>query len=117
MVHILPHWNWAGREGEITPVHVFTSGDEVELFLNGQSLGRQQKGQYDYRLRWDEVKYQAGELRAVAYKNGKRWAEAQVRTTGEATAIALKADRSSFCPYINQAMPVTSTMPAPDHTA
>ena len=45
IVHILPHWNWPNRVGEVTPVHVFTSGDEAELFLNGQSLGRKKKGQ------------------------------------------------------------------------
>lgn len=93
MVHILPHWNWAGREGEITPVHVFTSGDEVELFLNGESLGRKQKGEFEFRLRWDEVHYQPGELVAVAYKDGKEWARSLVKTTGEAHQMTLKPDR------------------------
>ena len=51
MAHILPHWNWPERTGEVTSVHVFTSGDEAELFLNGQSLGRKRKGPYEYRLR------------------------------------------------------------------
>ena len=51
MVHILPHWNWPDRVGQVTPVHVFTSGDEAELFLNGRSLGRKQKGEFEYRLR------------------------------------------------------------------
>ena len=74
MAHILPHWTWPDRVGEITPVHVYTSGDEAELFLNGQSLGRKSKGQYEYRLRWDDVKYEPGELRVVAYKNGQEWA-------------------------------------------
>jgi beta-galactosidase len=46
MVHILPHWAWPGRDGEVTPVHVFTSGDEAELFLNGESLGRQTKAPF-----------------------------------------------------------------------
>ncbi len=55
MAHILPHWTWPERVGEVTPVHVFTSGDEAELFLNGKSLGRKKKGKYEYRLRWDEV--------------------------------------------------------------
>ena len=55
MAHILPHWNWPERVGQVTPVHVYTSGDEAELFLNGQSLGRKKKGEYEYRLRWDDV--------------------------------------------------------------
>jgi len=94
MAHILPHWNWPERVGLITPVHVYTSGDEAELFLNGRSLGRKKKGQYQYRLRWDEVKYEPGELRVVAYKNGKRWAQDVMKTTGNATHVVVSADRS-----------------------
>lgn len=93
MAHILPHWNWPDRIGKITPVHVFTSGDEAELFLNGRSLGRKQKAQYEYRLRWDNVVYQAGELKVVAYKNGVKWAENSVQTTGEAAALKMDVDR------------------------
>jgi len=74
MAHILPHWTWPDRVGQVTPVHVYTSGDEGELFLNGQSLGRKQKAQYEYRLRWDDVVYQPGTLKVVTYKNGKEWA-------------------------------------------
>ncbi len=94
MVHILPHWNWPERVGEVTPVHIFTSGDEAELFLNGQSLGRKKKGPYEYRLRWDEVKYQPGELIVIAYKNGQKWAEETVKTTGDAAKLELSADRN-----------------------
>jgi len=93
MAHILPHWNWPERVGQVTPVHVYTSGDEAELFLNGRSLGRRKKALYQYRLRWDEVKYEPGELRVVAYKNGKQWAEAVTRTTGVASQVRLQADR------------------------
>jgi beta-galactosidase len=96
MAHLLPHWNWPGREGEITPVHLYTSGDEAELFLNGRSLGRKKKGDREYRLRWNDVKYESGELKAVAYKNGKPWAEATRRTTGMASALKLEADRSAI---------------------
>lgn len=60
MAHILPHWNWPDRIGKVTPVHVFTSGDEAELFINGKSQGKKQKGPYEYRLRWDEVTYEPG---------------------------------------------------------
>ena len=93
MAHILPHWNWPDRVGQVTPVHVYTSGDEAELFLNGKSLGRKTRGAYEYRLRWDEVAYQPGELKVVAYKNHQRWAEDTVKTTGDAAALALKAER------------------------
>lgn len=96
MAHILPHWNWAERVGEITPVHVFTSGDEAELFLNGQSLGKKKKGEFEYRLRWDDVKYQPGELKVVAYKNGKVWAEDHVKTTGEASQLIASVDRAQI---------------------
>ncbi len=95
MVHILPHWNWPERVGKVTPVHVFTSGDEVELFLNGQSLGKKKKSEYEYRLRWDDVLYQSGELKAVAYKNGEVWAEKMIKTTGQAKKLQATADRST----------------------
>ena len=96
MAHILPHWNWSGREGQTTPVFVYTSGDEAELFLNGQSLGRKQKGSFEYRLSWNDVKYQPGELKVVAYKNGKEWASDRVQTTGEPARLALSADRPTI---------------------
>jgi len=95
MAHILPHWNWPDRVGQVTPVHVYTSGDEAELFVNGRSLGRKKKEQYQYRLRWDDVKYEPGELRVVAYKNGKKWAEDVMKTTGPVAGINLSADRST----------------------
>ncbi|RPD51952.1 DUF4982 domain-containing protein [Paracnuella aquatica] len=94
MAHILPHWNWPGREGQVTPVHVFTSGDEAELFINGRSFGRKKKAQYEYRLRWDSVQYQPGTLRVVAYKGGKIWATDTVKTTGPAAQLQLNADRT-----------------------
>lgn len=96
MAHLLPHWNWPGREGQPTPVHVYTSGDEAELFLNGHSLGRKRRAPFEYRLRWDDARYEPGELRVVAYKNGRRWAEDVVRTTGPAARLLLKADRAAI---------------------
>jgi beta-galactosidase len=96
MVHILPHWNWPERVGEVTPVHIYTSGDEAELFLNGKSLGKKKKGPYEYRLRWDDVKYEPGELKAVAYKDGKPWAEAVTKTTGPAAKLTLQPDRNEL---------------------
>ena len=82
--------------GQATPVHLFTSGDEAELFLNGKSLGRKKKGEFEYRIRWDDVAYEPGELKAVAYKNGKEWASDVVKTTGEAAKLALKPDRATI---------------------
>jgi beta-galactosidase len=96
MAHILPHWTWPERVGKITPVHVFTSGDEAELFLNGKSLGRKKKGKYEYRLRWDDVKYEPGELKVVAYKNGKEWATDIMCTAGKASKMVLKPDRTTI---------------------
>ena len=93
MAHILPHWNWPERLGQITPVHVYTSGDEAELFLNGRSLGRKKKAQYEYRLRWDEVTYEPGELRVVAYRKGKHWAEDLMKTTAAPARLTMKAHR------------------------
>lgn len=96
MAHILPHWNWPERKGQVTPVHVYTSGDEAELFLNGKSLGKKKKGQYEYRLRWDEVVYQPGELKVIAYKDGQKWAEDVMRTTGRAAVLSIEADRKTI---------------------
>ena len=90
MVHILPHWTWPGREGQVTPVHVYTSGDEAELFVNGKSMGRKAKD--GYRIVWDDVVYQPGALKVVAYKRGKYWAEAEVKTAGKADKTALEVD-------------------------
>jgi beta-galactosidase len=94
MAHILPHWTWPDRVGKITPVHVYTSGDEAELFLNNRSLGRKRKSAYEYRLRWDSVMYEPGELKVVTYKNGKQWATDVVKTAGNAAALQLQADRT-----------------------
>jgi beta-galactosidase len=96
MAHILPHWNWPERVGQVTPVHVYNSGDEGELFLNGQSLGRKKKAQYEYRLRWDDVVYQAGTLRVVTYKDGQPWATDEVKTAGDPAILAVKPDRSTI---------------------
>ncbi|MDP4291256.1 MAG: DUF4982 domain-containing protein, partial [Bacteroidota bacterium] len=94
MAHILPHWNWSERVGQITPVHVYTSGDEAELFLNGKSLGRKKKGPLEYRICWDSVVYQPGVLKVIAYKDGKKWAEDIQKTSGPAAKLTLQADRN-----------------------
>ena len=79
-VHILPHWNWPDRIGQNVPVYVYTNGDTVELFLNGKSLGKLTKAKEEgpsyygsidkYRLCFNDVNYEPGELKAVAYKDG-----------------------------------------------
>jgi beta-galactosidase len=94
--HLLPHWTWPERAGQVTPVHIFTSGDEGELFLNGKSLGRKKKGPYEYRLRWDDVVYQPGKVKVVTYKNGKAWATAETKTAGEPAKLKLEPDRSKI---------------------
>ena len=93
MAHILPHWTWPERRGQVTPVHVFTSGDEAELFLNGTSLGRKKKGAYEYRVRWDDVVYEPGRLEVIAYRGGKAWAKDTVRTAEAPARLEATADR------------------------
>jgi beta-galactosidase len=94
MAHILPHWNWKERIGKITPVNVYTSGTEAELFINGRSMGRKVRrtGQ-DFRLVWDSVKYEPGVVKVIAYKNGLQWATDEVKTTGSSNRLQLSADR------------------------
>jgi beta-galactosidase len=96
MAHILPHWNWPDGVGQVTPVHVYTSGDSAELFLNGKSLGLKKKGPFEYRLEWNDVAYQPGELKVVAWKNGKKWATDVMKTTGPAAKLTLQADRDKI---------------------
>ena len=96
MAHILPHWNWPDRLGQVTPVHVYTSGDEAELFLNGKSLGRKKKAPFEYRLHWDDVVYEPGKLKVVAYKNGRKWATETVETAGAPEKLLAQADRNEI---------------------
>jgi beta-galactosidase len=113
MVHVLPHWNWEGREGQAIPVMCYSNCEEVELFLNGQSLGRKRrfsepvelpvgpnvseslKFQSKYRLLW-QVPFAPGTLRAVGYRQGSEAAHDQVRTAGRAARVKLIADRAAI---------------------
>ena len=123
-LHILPHWNWPGCEGRPVPVYVYTNGDEAELFLNGKSQGRRAKRRdidyplahmwdrdkdvtdfrknpyYDildkYRLRWLDVPYEPGELRVVAYRNGRKIGERTMRTAGDPARVALTPERADL---------------------
>lgn len=86
--HLLPHWNWKGREGQVTPVYCYTDGVEGELFVNGNSQGRVRKDKSSrldrYRLRWNNVKYEPGEIRVVTYNQyGEKVGEDVKRTAGE----------------------------------
>ena len=106
-LHVLPHWNWEGREGEVTPVFVYTSYPSAELFVNGVSQGLRTFAEPDgmtpclgeqamkrFRLMWNDVKYHPGELRVVAYDaEGKAVAEKVVRTAEKAVAVKLTPDR------------------------
>ena len=97
-LHILPHWNWPGREGEVTPVFVYTNYNSAELFLNGVSQGIQKKNndtkQNRYRLMWLDVIYEPGTVKVVAFDdNGKAAAETEIRTAGQPHHLELSADR------------------------
>jgi beta-galactosidase len=108
--HILPHWNWPERNGKNVPVFVYTNGDSAELFLNGRSLGKRTKlktvpgglkGEYyavidKYRLRWMDVVYEPGELRAVVYKNGVVIGESIKKTAGDPVGLVLTPDRDKI---------------------
>ncbi|MFY0600925.1 MAG: DUF4982 domain-containing protein [Cyclobacteriaceae bacterium] len=113
MIHLLPHWNWEGREEEEIPVYSYTNCDEAELFLNGKSLGKRVKGvdktpikidflrwpggdfMSKYRLRWD-VPFEAGELKVIGYVDGKVAEEKVIRTAGKPHQIKLTADRKEI---------------------
>ncbi len=115
-LHILPHWTWRGREGEITPIFVYTSYPSAELFINGVSQGIQSKDlsvTYDnsldeestrslkrqrrYRLMWMDTRYEPGEVRVVAYNaDGEAVAEKIMRTAGAPHHIELSVDRETI---------------------
>lgn len=113
MVHVLPHWNWQGMEGKSIPVMAYTNCDEVELFVNGKSFGRQKRGantitlpvgkntspqgtfDSSYRLLWD-VPYQPGELKVVAYRGGAQAATRTVKTAGAPARLVLSPDRAGI---------------------
>lgn len=97
-LHVLPHWNWKGREGEITPVFVYTSYPKAELFINGKSQGIREKNDSSlltrYRLMWNETRYEAGEIKVVAYdKNNRKVAEKTIRTAGKPHHLVVTPNR------------------------
>ncbi|MCL6589513.1 MAG: DUF4982 domain-containing protein [Firmicutes bacterium] len=104
MAHILPHWNWEGREGQPIKVMSHTNCEEVELFLNGRSLGRK-PSPIDMQAVW-MVPYEPGCLKMVGYRNGVRAAEDSVETTATAAALELIPDREALAGDGRDAMPV-----------
>jgi beta-galactosidase len=94
VLHLLPHWNWSGKEGQNIDVRCFSNFKEVELFLNGQSLGRKSMLANSH-LQW-KVPYAPGVLLAKGYKDGQAIAEEKVETTGAATGVKLTPDRASI---------------------
>lgn len=100
-LHILPHWNWKGREGQVTPIFVYTSYPKAELFINGKSQGIREKNdstlQTRYRLMWNETKYEPGEVKVVAYDAvGNKTAEKFLRTAGKPHHLVLTSNRKSL---------------------
>ncbi|WP_343639931.1 beta-galactosidase GalA [Roseateles sp.] len=94
MVHLLPHWNWPGRDGQPVDVRVYGNTEEVELLLNGRSLGRQTLQRYGH-LQWS-VPYAPGTLTARGYKGGQWVASDTVATTGDGAAVRLSVDRQKI---------------------
>jgi beta-galactosidase len=94
VLHLFPHWTWAGREGEEIPVWVHSNLDEVELFLNGKSLGRQKVARLSH-VEW-KVRYEAGAIEAHGFKDGKLVLTEKRETTGEIVAVRLTADRMTI---------------------
>ena len=97
-LHLVPHWTFPGREGQVTPVYCYTDFDEAELFVNGKSQGRIRKNPKSrldrYRLRWNDVVYQPGELKVVAYdRNGAAALTETVRTAGAPAKVTLEKRR------------------------
>lgn len=113
MIHLLPHWNWKGMEGQSIPVYCYTNCDSAELFVNGKSMGVKVKGkdltelkvnffryepktfQSKYRLSW-EVPYQAGDIKVIGYKDGKPVQEEQIFTAGKPAKVSLSVDRKNI---------------------
>lgn len=99
--HVLPHWDWKGREGEVTPVFVYTSYPKAELFINGKSQGVREKNDstvYNrYRLMWNETRYEPGEVKVIAYdNNGKQVAEKRMRTAGKPHHLVVSSNRNTL---------------------
>jgi len=97
MIHVLPHWNWKGREGETTPVYCYTNCASAELFINGKSRGKREKKAGEYRLKWNDAIYQPGSIKVVGYdRQGGALCEKEIRTAGSPYRIELIPDRKTI---------------------
>jgi len=97
MIHVLPHWNWEGREGEVTPIFVYSNCNVVELFVNGESRGKKEKREGIYRFKWEDIEYQPGSIKVLGYNSeGVVLCEKEIKTAGAASQIQLIADRTSI---------------------
>ncbi len=103
-IHLLPHWTWPERKGQVTPVYCYTDYPTAELFVNGKSQGRISKGdgRLDrYRLRWNDVKYEPGELKVIVYdENGQPAGEKIVRTAGKPAKLKLDVWTQHLSPLL-----------------
>ena len=140
-IHLLPHWTWPGREGKVTPVMCYTDYDEAEFFVNGKSQGRRHKtGRMSvsatagklvekmgketvdsllsrYRLIWDNVVYEPGELKVVVYdKNGKAAGEETAHTAGAPAVLQLTADKQTLAADGNDLSYITVALTDKDGT-
>lgn len=100
-IHLLPHWTWPGREGQVTPVYCYTDYPSAELFVNGKSQGRISKNKESrldrYRLRWREVKYEPGEVKVVVYdENGQKAGEKIIKTAGKPAKLDLAPENTTI---------------------
>ncbi len=113
MIHLMPHWNWPGMEGQTIPVYCYTNCEEAELFVNGKSMGRKVKGEdktnilidflryepktFDspYKLSWD-VPYEPGEIKVIGYRNGQAILDREIKTAGKPAQITLTVDRGAI---------------------
>ena len=109
LVHIFPHWNWPGKEGQNVPVWCFSNCEEVELFLNGESLGKKDMPAFRH-LQWDQVTYQPGRLEARGYINGQMVVQKIVETTGAPVAIKLLPDRTQLVADGQDTVPIVVTL-------
>jgi beta-galactosidase len=101
VIHLLPHWNWHDRIGQVVPVFCYTNYPKAELFVNGQSMGIREKDPSNrytrYRFMWNDVIYQPGEIKVVAYdESNQQVAEKTIRTAGEPHTLRLTADRTNI---------------------
>jgi beta-galactosidase len=97
MIHLLPHWNWENRLGEVTPIYIYSNCASVELFVNGDSKGVKKNNEDVYRFIWDDITYQPGSIKAVGYDSeGKKLCEKEIFTADVPKKLSMSADRETI---------------------